>query len=155
LIAARPVRFSPEHLDNVGASSSGQPQADQVFAYLEVFRNLACLNLLRQHTYREEYDYSYLEAFHDPEDRIMERVDACVQRLRLVLMCAGDTTPYLIMLTPEKAQKESPDFNTLHYCRNFDKILDWTKENEAEVDVKEGFPQLYSFAASELESRIS
>ncbi|KAL7939305.1 hypothetical protein V8C35DRAFT_275149 [Trichoderma chlorosporum] len=34
-----------------------------ILAYLEVFRNLGCLNLLRQHTYREEYDYSYLDAF--------------------------------------------------------------------------------------------
>ncbi|KAJ6437213.1 FluG domain-containing protein [Purpureocillium lavendulum] len=101
-------------------------------AYLEVFRNLACLNLLRQHTYRGEYDYSSLRSFQGSEEQIMTRVDSCVQRLRGVLMCAGDATPYLIMLTPEKKQKESPDFNTLHYCRDFDRILDWTKRNEDE-----------------------
>ncbi|PKK46863.1 hypothetical protein CI102_8384, partial [Trichoderma harzianum] len=105
-----------------------QPEkGNGALAYLEVFRNLGCLNLLRQHTYREEYDYSYLDAFQGTEAQIMARVDGCVQRLREVLMCLGDTTPYLIMLTPEKAQKESPDFNTLHNCRNFDKILEWTK----------------------------
>ncbi|KAJ4860478.1 hypothetical protein T069G_05466 [Trichoderma breve] len=113
-------------------------------AYLEVFRNLGCLNLLRQHTYREEYDYSYLDAFQGTEEQIMARVDGCVQRLREVLMCLGDTTPYLIMLTPEKAQKESPDFNTLHNCRNFDKILEWTKERESPTLHK--LPNLYSLS---------
>jgi hypothetical protein len=52
-------------------------------------------------------------------------------------MCAGDATPYLIILTPEKEQKESPDFEILHYCRNFNAILQWTRDNEAhEVDVQ-------------------
>ncbi|KAL6833446.1 hypothetical protein J3E69DRAFT_362506 [Trichoderma sp. SZMC 28015] len=122
-----------------------QPEnGNGALAYLEVFRNLGCLNLLRQHTYREEYDYSYLDAFQGTEAQIMARVDGCVQRLREVLMCLGDTTPYLIMLTPEKAQKESPDFNTLHNCRNFDKILEWTKERESPTLHK--LPNLYSLS---------
>lgn len=104
----------------------------QIHAYREVFRNMACLNLLRQHTYRNEYDYSSTDAFQGSEAEIMRHVDACTQRLRNALMCAGDATPYLIMLTPEKAQKESPDFNTLHYCRDFDGIVRWTKENQIE-----------------------
>ncbi|KXX81089.1 hypothetical protein MMYC01_202790 [Madurella mycetomatis] len=107
---------------------------DSVLAYLDVFRNLACLNLLRQHTYREERDYSYLEAFLGSEEAIMMRVDGCVQRLREVLMCSGDATPYLIMVTPHKKLKEAPDFNTLHYCRNFDRILAWTKRNGVDFD---------------------
>ncbi|KAK9415504.1 hypothetical protein SUNI508_10344 [Seiridium unicorne] len=86
-----------------------------IVAHLELSRNLACLNLLRQHTYREDYNYLHLAAFRGSEGEIMARVDGCIQRLRQVLMCSGDATPYLIMLTPEKKQKESPDFNTLHY----------------------------------------
>jgi hypothetical protein len=133
---AHPILVSETQLavdeDTLVRSSDGQ-----VPAYLEVFRNMECLNLLRQHTYREEYDYSSLAAFQGSEAQVMERVDACVQRLRDVITCAGDATPYLIMLTPEKAQKESPDFETLHYCRDFDAILQWTRDNEAQdVDVK-------------------
>lgn len=111
---------------------------------LEVFRNMACLNLLRQHTYRDEYDYSYLEAFQGAEETIMARVDGCVQRLREVLMCIGDATPYLIMLTPEKKQKESPDFNTLHYCRNFEQLLGWARNNA--VTPPANLPNLYELA---------
>ncbi|PYI06042.1 hypothetical protein BO78DRAFT_369555 [Aspergillus sclerotiicarbonarius CBS 121057] len=111
----------------------------QIPAYLEVFRNMGCLNLLRQHTYREEYDYSSIDAFQGTEAEIMRRVDACTQRLREVLMCVGDATPYLIMLTPEKAQTESPDFNTLHYCRDFDGIVQWTRENQIDDVNFEGY----------------
>lgn len=75
----------------------------------------------------------------------MERVDACVQRLRTVIMCAGDATPYLIMLTPGKVQKESPDFNTLHYCRDFDDILQWTRDNEVhDMDITGRGRSLYA-----------
>ncbi|KAH8888125.1 hypothetical protein GQ53DRAFT_826682 [Thozetella sp. PMI_491] len=112
-----------------------------VLAQLEVFRNLGCLNLLRQHTYRTAYDYSHLAAFSGPEEQIMARVDGCVQRLREMLMCAGDATPYLVMLTPERKQKESPDFNTLHYCRNYDVLLGWAQQNGVSSGV--ALPSLY------------
>lgn len=122
-----------EKEDRDFVTDSGSHQ-DRVLAFLDVFQNLACLNLLRQHTYREEHDYSHLKAFQGSEKAIMARMDGCVQRLREVLMCAADATPYLIMVTPHKKQKEAPDFNTLHYCRNFDHILEWTKRNEVEFD---------------------
>ncbi|KAK4455392.1 hypothetical protein QBC34DRAFT_445046 [Podospora aff. communis PSN243] len=117
---------------------------DSVVAHLEVFRDLACLNLLRQHTYRDEHDYRHLKAFQGSEEEIMTRVDACVQRLRQVLMCSGDATPYLIMVTPKKKLKEAPDFNTLHYCRNFDRILEWTRRNEGEFGG--ALPSLYDIS---------
>ncbi|RAK97883.1 oxidase ustYa family protein [Aspergillus ibericus CBS 121593] len=117
-------------MDSTDGVSLVKSSDGQIHAYLEVFRNMACLNLLRQHTYRDEYDYTSVDAFQGSEPEIMRRVDACTQRLREVLMCIGDATPYLIMLTPEKAQKESPDFNTLHYCRDFDRIVEWTRDNQ-------------------------
>lgn len=140
------ARAQPDNAGLIHGNSILATSTDgNAFGYLEVFRNLACLNLLRQHTYREEYDYSHLDAFSGSEDTIMARVDGCVQRLRQVLACAGDTTPYLIMLTPEKVQKESPDFNTLHKCRNFDRILECTRENEVDIEGGERFSPLYSF----------
>jgi hypothetical protein len=139
-----PILLSTENMKslNVDIDDILRDDSGGVIAHLEVFRNLACLNLLRQHTYRKEYNYSHLFAFSGSEGEIMARVDSCVQRLRQVLMCAGDATPYLIMLTPEKKQKESPDFNTLHYCRNFDAILDWTRENGVPTSVT--MPSLYA-----------
>ncbi|KAI0468029.1 hypothetical protein F4859DRAFT_492425 [Xylaria cf. heliscus] len=140
-----PIKFSHQNLaqlkdepSNFATDQSGGGS----LGHLEIFRNLACLNLLRQHTYREDYNYSYLEAFNGPESSIMAKVDGCVQRLRQVLMCSGDTTPYLIVLTPERKQKESPDFNTLHYCRDFDSILSWTLKHVSETSAD--LPALYT-----------
>lgn len=56
------------------------------------------------------------------EEMAMTRVDHCVQILRREIMCAGDTTPYLILSTPGQSPTERPDFDTLHYCRSFSKI---------------------------------
>lgn len=90
---------------------------------------LSLQNLLRQHTYRLEYNYSDLASFSGTENQVMEHADRCIETLRKTLMCSGDTTPYLIMLTPERPGGESPDFNTLHGCRKMDKIMRWSEEN--------------------------
>lgn len=144
-IPEHPIVVSPNHITGWRDTADWSPIKHvngEILTRLEVFRNLACLNLLRQHTYRTDYDYSMLRAFQGSEAQIMQRVDTCAQRLRKALMCAGDATPYLIMLTPEKAQKESPDFNTLHYCRDFDGVLAWTREHEV-VGLGAGLPDLY------------
>ena len=139
-----PIVLSAAEVTSLGSDTSDlvTDAGGNVLAHLEVFQDLACLNLLRQHTYREDQDYSYLAAFQGSEDQIMARVDGCVQRLRHVLMCEGDATPYLIMLTPEKKQTESPDFNTLHYCRSFDRILEWTRENS--ILLSSALPSLHA-----------
>lgn len=98
---------------------------------LEISHQLSCLNLLRQHTWREDYDYRNFEPFRGREVEVMGRIDGCVQYLREAIECVGDTTPYLIVMTSEKKSKEGPDFNTLHYCRNFDAIASWMKHHAA------------------------
>lgn len=145
-ILENPVSISANEIEFPQGFESSSLVADKsgnLLGHLEVFRNLACLNLLRQHTFRNDYNYDSLPAFQGTEGEIMSRLDGCVQRLRNVLMCEGDATPYLIMLTPEKKEKESPDFNTLHYCKNFDGVLNWARENEVQETV--ATPPLYSF----------
>lgn len=59
--------------------------------------------------------------------------DHCIETLRLTLMCHSDVTPVLLKwdsyYDPPRA---SPDFNSHHRCRNFDKILEWNIENGLE-----------------------
>jgi len=55
--------------------------------------------------------------------------DHCVEILRQNLMCVADTG----VITYEWVEGFSdpyPDFNTLHKCRNFGKILDWVYDHE-------------------------
>lgn len=42
-------------------------------------------------------------------------------------MCWADLTPIIKEVFPNLAPEY--DIETLHYCRNFDAILDWTREN--------------------------
>ena len=57
-------------------------------------------------------------------------VDHCIEALRLSLMCHGDTTPYFVMTDPTAPQGMRADFSPHHKCRNFEKIREWTKENQ-------------------------
>ena len=114
------VRVNPHQ----SATTTLAPSAAQ----METDRHIL-QNLLRQHTYRLEYNYSGLISFSGTEKQVMEHANRCIETLRKTLMCSGDTTPYLIMLTPERPGGESPDFNTLHGCRKMDKITRWSEEN--------------------------
>ncbi|KAF4625983.1 hypothetical protein G7Y89_g12176 [Cudoniella acicularis] len=109
---------------------------DRAIAFLEVTHQISCLNLLRQHTRRHEYDYSQFDSFRGSEREVMQRVDGCLQYLRHVIECVGDTTPYLVLSTPTKALKERPDFNTLHYCRDPAHIQRWKKAHSVEAGVQ-------------------
>lgn len=149
ILQESPIPMSSNEMElprGIEPSSLVTDKDGNFLGHLEVFRNLACLNLLRQHTFRDDYSYDSLSAFQGTEGEIMSRMDGCVQRLRNVLMCEGDTTPYLIMLTPDKKQKESPDFNTLHYCKDFTRILDWAKVNG--VQESQSSPPLYSLTGA-------
>jgi hypothetical protein len=48
-------------------------------------------------------------------------------------MCAADATPYLIKLNPKRPSGEGPDFDTLHYCRNFEELREWAGVNSVRV----------------------
>ena len=89
-----------------------------------MFVQLECLNFLRQQTYREEYDYSRLPGFQNSSEQVMDKVDGCIRRLRQAIMCDSDVTPWLLTIHPGT---NSPDLDTLHYCRNHEHILNTTK----------------------------
>ncbi|PLB50807.1 hypothetical protein P170DRAFT_425108 [Aspergillus steynii IBT 23096] len=101
----------------------------RIIANLEVYHQLECLNTLRQHTYRQTYNYTGFPAFAGTEAQIMTRLDQCIEVLRTTLMCAADATPYLIKMAPDRPLGEGPDFNTLHQCRDFSKVTEWSRKN--------------------------
>ena len=46
------------------------------------------------------------------------------------MMCAADTTPWLLEL--KEASSRDPDLDTLHYCRDSDKLIAWTIDHGSE-----------------------
>lgn len=105
-----------------------------VIGSLEVFHQIHCLDLIRQYTYKDEYDYSNLPSFDGSPRLVREHVDHCINSLRIYLQCASDVTPYLMKRDTQKPLGIDPDFNTQHKCRNFDAIHAWTKMHELQTD---------------------
>jgi len=60
-------------------------------------------------------------------------VDHCLETLRLVLMCNADVTPSLLIKNADKPEGHEADFNTFHKCRNFDRIMDWQEQHNADL----------------------
>jgi len=54
-------------------------------------------------------------------------------------MCTSDITPYLQMYDNKTKSGVTPDFNTQHKCRNFDKIHEWAEKNKARPETDWGF----------------
>lgn len=95
--------------------------------------------MIRQYTWfllgnydRNDDSIIYPWDFEDPVGGRMH-VDHCFEALRLDLMCYGDITPVLIEYDEHRAVGRTADFSVHHKCRNFDKIVDWVKENGVEI----------------------
>ena len=95
-----------------------------------MFLQLRCLNLVRQHSWRADYDFSHLPAFQGTEEDVLKRLDKCFARLRHMVMCWGDATPYLYetVRRPE-GLFSNVDLNIVHYCRDFGALLAWQNEH--------------------------
>jgi hypothetical protein len=55
--------------------------------------------------------------------------DHCVEMLRQVLMCHADTGVQLHRWVKDNPTP-IPNSNTWHKCKNFDNILQWTKDKQ-------------------------
>ncbi|KIW86210.1 hypothetical protein Z517_01605 [Fonsecaea pedrosoi CBS 271.37] len=98
---------------------------------LEVFHQLHCLNVLRKWTYWDHY-VDTDPFFQTRADHRREHADHCIDVLRQALMCKSDLGLILFHWVKD-IQIPSPDFNTLHQCRDPEAVLSWAHANEALV----------------------
>lgn len=102
---------------------------------IEAIHMLHCTDMIRRASWGAHYraaDY----AIHDSPEAYRTHLDHCIEILRQDIMCRGDAT----MLTydwVEGLQNPVPDFNVLHQCRNFEKILDWVDEHRVIVSTSD------------------
>ncbi|KAK0625823.1 hypothetical protein B0T14DRAFT_405091, partial [Immersiella caudata] len=86
---------------------------------VDAFHQLHCINMLRQ-ALRPDY---YTK--HDPEPYYTMHQHHCLDYLRQSIMCSADLTT-LRILWSEKKHRILPDFESVHTCRNWDKIHEWS-----------------------------
>ncbi|KAI2628936.1 hypothetical protein GGS21DRAFT_492484 [Xylaria nigripes] len=92
-------------------------------------------NLIRQYTWRDDYNNHMGEWLEDEKNReivdlnfssrpsVGDRihVDHCIETLRLQLMCNADLTPMLVFKDDTDALEDQAGFNVHHKCRYWDK----------------------------------
>lgn len=106
-----------------------------VLALPEVFIQLGCVNLLRQHInhrLKDNSTYGKNPAFQGSQEDVLHRADLCIERLRETFMCWGDLASILQTLTPVAeggTPRSNIDLGSSHKCRNFDAVAEWTQEN--------------------------
>lgn len=134
-----PINIPFERLDVLNKSRDGNWQRTTpedgggIVGSLEVFHHIHCLDMIRQYTYRDEYDYSKQVAFDGTPKQIRTHVDHCINSLRVFLQCKVDIAPYLNVVAPERLLGLDVDFNTQHKCIDFDKIRSWARKHELDT----------------------
>ena len=103
-------------------------------AGVEVFHHLLCLHVPRQYIGRDSYPDDLLPSLfkHNSPLVVSAHVDHCIETLRLALMCNADVTPYLLYekeAEPGLGVPAREDFQALHKCKTFDRLLDWVNTN--------------------------
>ncbi|PLB44957.1 hypothetical protein P170DRAFT_450016 [Aspergillus steynii IBT 23096] len=133
LTEVRHVSVSPEIMVSINKSNNNAVQlADGTyFGATEVFHQLHCLNLIRQHSYKEYYDVDGRRppGLTDSSATLRKHLDHCIDILRQNIMCNGDTS----VITHNWVQGYEfpyPNFNTKHKCRRFEKIVEWEKDHQ-------------------------
>ncbi|OGM44990.1 hypothetical protein ABOM_005775 [Aspergillus bombycis] len=124
------VRLSKAQLDKINASEYAAEYTEELgggyIATIEVFHQLHCVNMLRKAT---NMDY-YLSRIDEWEDgkTLRYHLDHCIDMLRQKLMCDPDVG--MVTYVWAKGWKQPfPDFNTIHKCRDYSKVLEWARRN--------------------------
>ncbi|KAH8653084.1 hypothetical protein BGZ60DRAFT_533279 [Tricladium varicosporioides] len=123
-------RLSKDELIRLNVSEYAAEYTEEMgggyIAGLEVFHELHCVNMLRKATYMDYYLPKMTE-WRD-RDTLRFHLDHCVDMLRQKLTCNPDLgmTTYVWA----KGWKQAfPNFNTLHKCLPYDKVLDWARSH--------------------------
>ncbi|KAF9803519.1 hypothetical protein IEO21_09657 [Rhodonia placenta] len=86
-----------------------------------------CLNMLRKRTYFEYYESKDISVTNGPELYRMH-LDHCIEMLRQNILGTADVG----LITYDwvhSYNRRHPNFNTLHRCRNVDRILEWNDQH--------------------------
>ncbi|KAL5366465.1 hypothetical protein BJX96DRAFT_169954 [Aspergillus floccosus] len=133
LTEVRHVSISPEIMAAIDKSNSNAVQLPDgnYLGATEVFHQLHCLNLIRQHSYKEYYDVDGRRppGLTDSPATLRKHLDHCIDILRQNIMCNGDAS-VITHNWVEGYQFPYPNFNTKHKCRNFGRIVEWEKKNQ-------------------------
>ncbi|CAL1712047.1 unnamed protein product [Somion occarium] len=111
--------------------TSAIPGEDNYVVALSVFHQLHCLNLIRRSLRPEHYADPETGAIGGiaPED-LPEHLNHCVDNIRQSIMCSADIS-VIVWKWNDAENTAFPRMDTVHSCRNFNKIVDWAKAHRS------------------------
>lgn len=92
---------------------------------VEAFHQLHCLDAIRRSLHPERYPEHAMFINGTANTNRQIHIGHCVDRLRQGIMCNADPA-VTVWQWREDLQMHWINFGTLHTCRNFDAIKDWT-----------------------------
>ncbi|OTA60729.1 hypothetical protein K449DRAFT_423275 [Hypoxylon sp. EC38] len=119
LMGAVDVFVTPDEQKELGHDLWLDPDTGLHVGLLSVMHDLHCVNMIRMSAYPE-----YYPKMKHPTTKI--HIEHCLDALRLSIMCTGD-----MVLIPTKDSDSRPFeavFETVHACRDFSAIRDWSNE---------------------------
>lgn len=148
-----PIRVTIDELRKAGQrdlpAKVKYPQSNGggFMASLQVNQQLRCLNFLRKYTWPDHYKSD--PWFKRDPSVVRMQIDDCIELIRQSLMCNADVA-VIRWNWVKNHHKPYPNFNTLHACRKFEKVMDWAVQHgdRSEVTRREDtidlpFPQQY------------
>ncbi|KAF2651277.1 hypothetical protein K491DRAFT_568364, partial [Lophiostoma macrostomum CBS 122681] len=99
------------------------PETGLYMAEMTAMHDIHCLNLIRQ-----SYD---LERYSNRNSSTLKaHIEHCIDALRESIMCHADMT-LIPMPFNENRGAMSPDFETLHTCRDYEVLKKWGQSRDA------------------------
>ncbi|CAN8099970.1 unnamed protein product [Discula destructiva] len=127
--------ITEQEAQNLAQPTIPIPGTKDYLIELDVWHNLHCLNDLRKLLYPERFHM--LERLKKDDGTIDRNAfafrhwDHCVDSLRQALMCHADVAPVSFHVNVPFNRGIFPRLATTHTCRNFAKIQDWARANQA------------------------
>ncbi|CAG8952291.1 hypothetical protein HYFRA_00001035 [Hymenoscyphus fraxineus] len=123
LLAPANIRVTAAELARNNRNSVELPGGGYL-AWLGVYHEIHCLNLLRKWKYRSHY---FPDITPEREDLLQFHTDHCLDRIRATLMCSPDTSS-LVTFDWRKAQKPVVNATkTLHSCVDWKHVIESTR----------------------------
>ncbi|MCJ1360353.1 MAG: hypothetical protein MMC33_010358 [Icmadophila ericetorum] len=120
--------ISGDDLKAINRSSIVLADGSGYLATLDVFHELHCLNIIREYIHRD-----YYQSRESPHMQFIH-ADHCLDTLRQIVQCHGDVS-IVTFDWVEHQHDPFPNFLVNRECRNWDSILDWAKEHQADHDL--------------------
>ncbi|EED17228.1 conserved hypothetical protein [Talaromyces stipitatus ATCC 10500] len=120
----RNIAVSKDDLEKIGQDSIELADGTGYMATLEVFHHIHCLDFIRMYIFKDYYDT------HENENLRWKHVDHCIEILRTSAMCQADIS-LVTWQWVDRQELPFANFDVKHECRNWDSILEWTKNHQA------------------------